>query len=118
MTPYRAPLTLVSLVEENLLYEHRHWDLNRCLRSARNYQEWVNAPTSTKSDVFCPKCAFNTLVLVSSVICTGKRIGMCRRVVCTESREHFHVRCSSCSHTLLMATADAVDTKQREFRSK
>lgn len=122
MTPYRAPLALVPLVTQKPLYEYHPWDANNHLRTSDNYSEWQKKDlplrvSQVKSDVFCPKCAFNTLFLVSNTICSGKRIGLCRKVVCTETREHFHVRCRSCSHTLLMATYDAKEKEGKELEA-
>jgi hypothetical protein len=46
--------------------------------------------------------------LETSKLCTGRRVGLCKWVVCAETREHFHVTCRYCGWRTLMATADAV----------
>jgi hypothetical protein len=64
----------------------------------------------------CPKCKARTrssifflgspVKIVGRGTCTGRNVGLCG-AGCTESREHFHVRCRECGWRGLMAPADA-----------
>lgn len=56
---------------------------------------------------------------VQPIVCTGKvkRVWFFfKRVVCSESREHFHVSCKSCDFACLMETYDARKKRVQETK--
>lgn len=114
--PYRTSSPVLKLVELEPLFEFHPWievdEGRKRLVATGQVQEWYDLKKDPDKKafnvkVYCPKCTFNTLYLVSTSICTGKTVGFCKKISCKEKREHFHVRCAQCSFTTLMAMGDA-----------
>jgi DNA-directed RNA polymerase subunit RPC12/RpoP len=104
--PYRDNvIPLIPLPNEpKELFSFQPWDAEKRLATSeelRKRQEGHNP----KADVYCPKCSFNTLYVIPA-LCTGKKIGLCKKVECGEVREHFHVRCDRCGWRTLMGTRE------------
>jgi hypothetical protein len=108
--PYRN--NVISLIplpsEPKELFQFYPWHTDNHLVTAQMQIKFAAADPLARADVYCPKCSFNTLYVIS-VLCTGKKVGLCKKVKCAELREHFHVKCTKCDWRTLMAAYKTED---------
>ena len=111
--------------------EHYMLRAHREERESQPYRELALVPSAVEPAALwpwhdlsrrcpCPKCGaqdIDGMVQRGRPLCTGHmrfwthwpwgRANWPFGRTCTETREHFHVQCSACGWTTLMATADA-----------
>jgi ribosomal protein S27AE len=102
--PYRSNvIPLIPLPSEpKEMFSFHPWGDDKRLTTNEEFHE-RQAGQVAKPAVFCPKCSFNFLLVIPA-LCTGKKVGLCKKVECSEVREHFHVKCHQCGWRTLMAT--------------
>jgi ribosomal protein S27E len=114
-SPYREAAPIVALVPgPPPLWPFRAWNAEKRLITMPKAGEPVD-PRGRTSDVHCPGCAVNWLLVAGPQICAGivrRRWFFWRTVICAEWREHFHVKCSECGWATLMETHAAYEARE------
>jgi hypothetical protein len=112
MKPYRENVIPFPLPDQpQPLFPFSPWTSENYLVNTRTFNQGIlPGKSAIKPDVFCPKCSFNTLIVIP-VLCIGKKLGRCRKVKCSELREHFHVKCERCQWHTLMSSYEKDETK-------